>query len=86
MKQTFLSIKDHKSFKHKRSNDFYRTLKKAVLKNFKIVHKIVKVLLKVIQRINDKNPEMHEVIDASMMEVCAKEGISPEQVLLLSLS
>ena len=56
MKQTFLSIKDHKSFKHKRSNDFYRTLKKAVLKNFKIVHKIVKVLLKVIQRINDKNP------------------------------
>ena len=53
MKQTFLSIKDHKSFKHKRSNDFYRTLKKAVLKNFEIVHKIVKVLLKVIQRIND---------------------------------
>ena len=39
-------------------------------------------LLEVIQRIYDKNPEMQEVIDASMMEECAKEGVSPEQVLL----
>ena len=40
----------------------------------------VKVLLKVIQRIFDKNPEIQEVIDASIIEVCAEEGVSPEQV------
>ena len=31
----------------------------------------VKVSLKVIQRIYDINPEIQEVIDASMIEVCA---------------
>ena len=52
-----------------------------------------KILQKVIQRIYDKNPEMQEVIDASMIEVCTEESVSPEQVffyfdfsLLLSLS
>ena len=40
------------------------------------------ILLKVIQRIFDKNPETQELIDASMMEVCAEEGVSPEQVFL----
>ena len=43
-------------------------------------NKRVKVSLKVIQRIYDKNPAIQEVIDASMIEVCAEEGISPEQV------
>ena len=38
------------------------------------------VLLKVIKRIYDKDPGMQEMIDASMMEVCAEEGVSPEQV------
>ena len=38
------------------------------------------ILLKVIQRIYDKNPEMWEMIDTSMIEVCVEEGISPEQV------
>ena len=54
--------------------------------------KRVKILLKVIQRIYDKTPEIEEVIDASMTEVCP-EGASPEQIfcyftfsLLLSLS
>ena len=52
-----------------------------------------KFLLKVIQRIYDKNPEIQEVVEASMIEVCAEESLSPEHVffyfayfLLLSLS
>ena len=36
-------------------------------------NKRAKVLLKVIQKIYDKNPEMQEVIDASIIEVCAKK-------------
>ena len=39
-----------------------------------------KVLLKVIQRIYDKNPEIQEVVEASMIEVCAEESVSPEHV------
>ena len=54
-------------------------------------NKRIKVLLNVIQLIYDKNPEIQGVIDASMTEVCAGEGVSPQQVffvfsLLLSLS
>ena len=45
----------------------------------------LKILLKVIQRIYDKNPEMQEVIDASMMKVCAEESIYPEPVLFFIL-
>ena len=41
------------------------------------------VLLQVIKRIYDKNPEMQEMIGALMMEVCAEEGVSPEQVFFL---
>ena len=52
-------------FEHKRSNDFYRAQRKAVLKKFWQVfrskkmedNKRVKVLLKVIQRISDKTQE-----------------------------
>ena len=50
--------------------------------------KKLEVLLKVIKRIYDKNPGTQEMIDASIIEVCAEEGVSPEQVffvLLLSL-
>ena len=32
----------------------------------------IEILLKVIQRIYDKNPEMKEVIDVSMIEVCTR--------------
>ena len=39
-----------------------------------------KVLLKVIQRIYDKNPEIQEVVEASMIEVCAEESVFPEHV------
>ena len=56
-------------------------------------NKRVKVLLKVTQRTCNKIQETQEVIDASMIAVCAEEGISPELVflyfafsLLLSLS
>ena len=51
--------------------------------------KKLEVLLKVIKRVNDKNPGMQEMIDASMIEVCVEEGVSPAQVffiLVLSLS
>ena len=48
-------------------------------------NKKVKILLKVIQRSYDKNPETQEVIDASMIEVCAEEGVSPEQVFFILL-
>ena len=47
------------------------------------------MLLQVMQIVYDKNPEMREVIDASMIEVCAEEDVSPEQgffILSLSLS
>ena len=46
-------------------------------------------LLKFIQRVYDKNPGMQKVIDASMINVRAEEGVSLEQVFfifLLSLS
>ena len=41
--------------------------------------KKVEVLLQVIKKIYDKNLGMQEVIDASMIEACAEEGVSPEQ-------
>ena len=46
--------------------------------------KRIKVLLKV--RIYNKNPEIQEVIGASMIEVCAGEDVSPEQVFFMLLS
>ena len=46
-------------------------------------NKRVKVLLKVIKRIYHQNPEMQKVIDASMVEVCAEEGVSPEQLFFI---
>ena len=51
-------------------------------------NKKTEVLLKVIQRVYDKNPGMQKVIDGLMKEVFAEEGVSPEYVffiLLLSL-
>ena len=44
-----------------------------------IDNEIIKVLLNVIQRIYDKNPEIQEVIDVLLTEICAEEGVSPEQ-------
>ena len=55
--------------------------------------KKLQILLKVIQRIYDKNQKMQEVIDTSTKEVCTEEGVSLKQVssyfdfsLLLSIS
>lgn len=45
--------------------------------------KRIKVLLKVIESIYDKNPEMHDEIDASMVEVAPEEGVSPELVFFI---
>ena len=33
----------------------------------------------------DIKPEIQELIDASMIEVCALEGVSPDQILFISL-
>ena len=56
-------------------------------------NKRVKVLLKVIQRVYNKNPEMQEAIKVLIIEVSAEEGVSPQHIffyfafsLLLSLS
>ena len=51
--------------------------------------KKLEVLLKVIKRVYDENPGVQEMMDASMIEKCAEESVSPEQVffiLVLSLS
>ena len=76
-----------------KQNRAVSTLKKVFLqlKSYNIMKnkKKLEVLFKVIQRIYDKNPGMQEMIGASMKDVSADEGVSPEQVffiLLLSLS
>ena len=43
------------------------------------------VLLKVLQNFFNENPKMQEVIDVSMVEIRAEEGVSPEQVLFFLL-
>lgn len=45
--------------------------------------KRIKVLLKVIESIYDKNSEMQDEIDASMVEVAPEEGVSPELVFFI---
>lgn len=45
--------------------------------------KRIKVLLKVIESIYDKNPGMQDEIDASMVEVAPEEGVSPELVFFI---
>ena len=82
-------------FEHKRSKKNKQFLQSAeescVEKNKSLkvkkrkVTKKVKVLLKVIQRMYDIKPEIQELIDASMIEVCALEGVSPDQILFISL-
>ena len=34
----------------------------------------------------DIKPEIQELIDASMIEVCALEGVSPDQILFISFA
>ena len=45
--------------------------------------KKLEVLLKVVQRGYDKNAGMQEVIDTSIIEVCAEKSVSPEQVFFI---
>ena len=80
-------------FELKRSYDFYRTLKKSVLKNsgyFFGINKMkdkkkFEVLLKVLQNLFNEKPKMQEVINVSMVEIRAEEGVSPEQVFFILL-
>lgn len=44
--------------------------------------KRIEMLLKVIKRICDKNPELQELIDPSIL-ICAEEVVSPEHVFFL---
>ena len=37
------------------------------------------ILLKVIKKVYDENADLQKSRDASMMEVCAEEGVSPKQ-------
>ena len=46
--------------------------------------KKLEVLLKLMQRIYNKNPGIQEVIDASMIKVCT-EGVSRKQVFVILL-
>ena len=47
--------------------------------------KKIKILWKVMKRICDQNPEMQEVIDVLMVQVCTEEGISAEHVFFILL-
>ena len=47
--------------------------------------KKLEVLLKIIQRTFDQNPEKEKVIDMSMIEICGEESVSPEQAFFLLL-
>ena len=42
--------------------------------------KKIEILLKVIERIFNKNPEMQKLIDESMIDVCKEEDVSPKEV------
>ena len=46
-------------------------------------NKRVKVSLNAIQRTYDKNPEIQEMIDASMIEVYTEHGASPEKEIFI---
>ena len=47
--------------------------------------KRIKFLLKVKIKVYNENPELQKLIDASMVEVCTKEGVSPKQVIYILL-
>ena len=68
----------------KRQNRAVSTLGKNVslLKDYKAMKdkKKLEELLKVIKRIDHKNPGMQEITDVSMIEVCAEESVSSEKV------
>lgn len=48
--------------------------------------KKLKVLIKIIKIIYDKNTGMQEMIDLLMMEVCAEEGVISRTGIFLQLS
>ena len=46
-------------------------------------NKTIEILLNVIEKIYDKNPEVPKLIDASIMEIGAEEIVSPKRVFVL---
>ena len=47
--------------------------------------KKIEVLLRIIKRIYDQNPEMQEAIDVLIVEVCTEEDVSFEQLFFILL-
>ena len=47
--------------------------------------KKIDILLKVIERLYTKNHGMQKLIDESMIDICRKEGASPEQLFFVFL-
>ena len=47
--------------------------------------KRTEILLKFIKKVYNENPDLQKLIDVSMVEVCAEEGVSNEQVFFLLL-
>ena len=47
--------------------------------------KIIKILLKVIERVYNKTPGMQTLTDESMVDICKEEGVSPEQLIFAFL-
>ena len=45
----------------------------------------IKFLLKVKIKVYNENPELQKLIDASMVEVCTKEGVFSKQVIYIFL-
>ena len=76
-------------YKKTKLHEINRTLKKAVFKKFWLafstiwtIRRKLKFLLKVIERVYTKNPEMQKLIEELMINVRKEEGVLPEQVFL----
>ena len=65
-----------------RNNKIVLTLKKKHIMKDK---KRIEILLKVIRRLHDKNPDMKKSNDSSVIDVCKEGGVTPEQVFLILL-
>ena len=45
--------------------------------------KRIEILLKFIKKVYDKNPDLQRLIKSSMVEICAEEGTSLQQVFFV---
>ena len=47
--------------------------------------KRIEILLKVIERVYTKDPEMQKLMDVSVIDICKEENVSPEQLFFAFL-